>query len=116
MLPPLRETYRKLQLIWADGSYTGHLVDWAAQALGLTLKVVQRSDDTSGFTVLPRRWIIERSFAWLMRSRRLTRDYEARTDSSEAMILWSMAMMMSRRLARRTTTRQQRPRILAQAA
>ncbi|MEU9111557.1 transposase [Streptomyces sp. NPDC048483] len=112
MLPRLRETYRKLRLIWADGSYTGYLVDWAAQALGLALQIIKRSDDTSGFTVLPRRWIIERSFAWLMRSRRLTRDDEARTDSSEAMILWSMTMLMSCRLARRTPTRQQRPRVL----
>lgn len=116
MLPPLRETCRKLKLVWADGSYTGYLVDWAAQTLDLALQVVKRSDDTSGFTVLPRRWVIERSFAWLMRSRRLARDYEARTDSSEAMILWSMTMMMSRRLARRTPTQQQRPRILTRAA
>jgi transposase len=70
----------------------------------------------SGFTVLPRRWIIERTFAWLMRSRRLARDYEARTDSSEAMVLWSMTMMMSRRLARLAPTRQQRPRALTPAA
>ncbi|MFI9780531.1 IS5 family transposase [Streptomyces sp. NPDC051956] len=52
MLPPLRETCRKLKLVWADGSYTGYLVDWAAQALDLALQVVKRSDDTSGFTVL----------------------------------------------------------------
>lgn len=61
----------------------------------------RRSDDASGFTVLPKRWLVERTFAWLMHSRRLARDYEARTDTSEAMIRWSMAMVMSRRLARR---------------
>ncbi|MCE7082941.1 IS5 family transposase [Streptomyces sp. ST2-7A] len=107
MLPTLREAFRKLRLVWADGGYTGHLVDWAAQKLGLTLEVVKRSDDTSGFTVLPRRWVVERTFAWLMRSRRLARDYERRPDSSETMILWSMTMVMSRRLARRTATRPQ---------
>lgn len=61
----------------------------------------QRSDDTSGFTVLPKRWLVERTFAWLMHSRRLARDYETRTDSSEAVIRWSMSMVMSRRLVRR---------------
>ncbi|MEV7025513.1 transposase [Kitasatospora sp. NPDC093558] len=51
--------------------------------------------------VLPKRWLVERTFAWLMRSRRLARDYEGRSDSSEAVIRWSMSMVMSRRLARR---------------
>ncbi|WP_033819226.1 transposase, partial [Kitasatospora sp. MBT63] len=51
--------------------------------------------------VLPKRWLVERTFAWLMHSRRLARDYEKRTDTSEAMIRWSMTMVMSRRLARR---------------
>ncbi|BBC91319.1 MULTISPECIES: transposase [Streptomyces] len=60
-----------------------------------------RSDNTSGFTVLPQRWLVERTFAWLMHSRRLARDYEARTDTSEAVIRRSMSMVMSRRLARR---------------
>nr|WP_234443467.1 transposase [Streptomyces sp. NRRL B-24484] len=63
--------------------------------------MVKRSDDTTGFVVLPKRWLVERTFAWLMRSRRLARDYEARTDTAEAMIWWSMTMVMSRRLARR---------------
>ncbi|MFI6289526.1 IS5 family transposase [Streptomyces sp. NPDC051018] len=107
MLPALREDFRKLRLVWADGGYTGHLVDWAARKLGLVLEVVRRGDDTSGFLVLPRRWVVERTFAWLMRSRRLARDYETLQTSSEALILWSMTMVMSRRLARRTTTRHQ---------
>ncbi|MFE2912252.1 transposase [Kitasatospora indigofera] len=63
--------------------------------------MVNRSDDTSEFVVLPKRWLVERTFAWLMPSRRLARDYEARTDTAEAMILWSMTMVMSHRLARR---------------
>lgn len=50
--------------------------------------------------MLPRRWVVERTFGWLMRSRRLARDYETRTDTSEAMMLWSMTMVMSRRLAK----------------
>lgn len=60
-----------------------------------------RSDDTSGFTVMPKTWLVERTFAWLMRSRHPVRDYEGRTDTSEAVIRWSMSMVMSRRLTRR---------------
>ncbi|MER6103773.1 IS5 family transposase [Streptomyces sp. NPDC001832] len=108
MLSNLPKSFRELRMVWADGGYTGHLVDWAAQELGLRLEVVKRSDDTSGFCVLPRRWVVERSFAWLIRSRRLARDYETEPASSEAVILWSMIMVMSRRLARREAATRQR--------
>ena len=100
LLARLRERHWRLTRVWADGGYTGRLVDFARDVLGLALTVVKRSDDTSGFTVIPKRWLVERTFAWLMRSRRLARDYERRTDSAEAMIWWSMSMVMSRRLAR----------------
>ncbi|WP_405940788.1 transposase [Streptomyces sp. NBC_00207] len=75
----------------------------------LTLQIVQRTDDMSGFVVLPRRWVVERTLSWLMRSRRLARDYETRPESSETAVLWSMTMLMGRRLARhrsRNVTRQ----------
>jgi transposase len=101
LLARLRERYFRLHRVWADGGYTGHLVDFASKALRLALTVVKRSADTSGFVVLPRRWVVERTFAWLMRSRRLARDYETRVESAEAMMLWSMTMVMSRRLAKR---------------
>lgn len=100
LLPRLRQRHWRITRVWADGGYTGQLVDFARQTLHVALTVVKRSDDTSGFTVLPKRWLVERTFAWLMRSRRLARDYERRTDSAEAMIWWSMSMVMSRRLAR----------------
>ncbi|MFJ6760988.1 MULTISPECIES: transposase [unclassified Streptomyces] len=109
MLERLRVRYRKIRLVWADGGYTGRLVDWAKETLRLTLQIVQRTDDMSGFVVLPRRWVVERTLSWLMRSRRLARDYETRPESSEAAVLWSMAMLMGRRLARhrsRNVTRQ----------
>lgn len=110
ILPALRNRFRTLRLVWADSGYTGHLVDWAANTLGLTLEIVKRTDNLHGFHVLPRRWVVERTNAWLMRSRRLARDYETHTASAQAMILWSMTLLMSRRLARRTTTiRQQHP-------
>jgi transposase len=101
LLARLRHRHWRITRVWADGGYTGQLVDFAREALRIALTVVKRSDDTSGFTVLPKRWLVERTFAWLMRSRRLARDYERRTDSAEAMIWWSMATVMSRRLARR---------------
>jgi transposase len=101
LLSRLRQRHWRITRVWADGGYTGRLVDFARDVLRIALTVVKRSDDTSGFTVLPKRWLVERTFAWLMHSRRLARDYEGRTDSAEAMILWSMSAVMSRRLAGR---------------
>ncbi|WP_442738340.1 IS5 family transposase [Streptomyces pseudogriseolus] len=112
LLPSAKSRFRRLARVWADGGYTGHLTDWATQHLGLVLDIVRRSDDIQGFQVLPRRWVVERSFAWLLRSRRLVRDYERRTDTSEAIVLWSMTMLMSRRLAVR---HQQRPALVRAA-
>jgi transposase len=103
MLERLRSRYRKITLVWADGGYTGRLVTWAAEHLRIALTVIKRSDDTHGFTVLPRRWVVERTLGWLMRSRRLARDYETLPTSSEALILWSMTMLMGRRLTRHQT-------------
>ncbi|WP_327437521.1 transposase [Streptomyces sp. WAC05374] len=60
-------------------------------------EVVKRTDDTSGFVVLPRRWVVERTLSWLMRSRRLVRDYETLPAKHEAMVLWSKTMLMSSR-------------------
>ncbi|MEV5144102.1 IS5 family transposase [Streptomyces sp. NPDC052727] len=101
LLPPATGRLRRLARVWADGGYTGHLTDWTSQLLGLVLDIVRRGEDVRGFQALPRRWVVERSFAWLLRSRRLVRDYERRTDTSEAVIRWSMIALMSRRLAAR---------------
>jgi transposase len=113
MLPRLRSRHRRITLVWADGGYSGRLVTWAAEHLGIALTVVKRSDDTRGFTVLPRRWVVERTLGWLMRSRRLARDYETLPASGEALVLWSMTMLMSRRLARRHTEQVTRPHAAA---
>lgn len=99
LLQHLRSLHREITLVWADGGYTGGLVPWCRQKLGLVLQVVKRTDTMEGFVVLPRRWVVERTFAWLMHSRRLARDYETLTATSEAMIQWSMITRMSRRLA-----------------
>jgi transposase len=110
LLTRIRARHRRVRLVWADGSYTGPLADWAAEVLGIALTVVQRKPGARGFTVLPRRWVVERTFGWLMRSRRLARDYETLPASSGAVVHWSMAMLMTRRLARRAAAHPRFPR------
>jgi transposase len=103
LLAVLRERFSTITLVWADGGYAGRLVTWACQVLALTVTIVKRSDDTKGFVVLPRRWVVERTFGWLMRYRRLTRDYERRPEHHEAMVLWATIAIMTRQLARTTS-------------
>ena len=100
LLALLRERFSTITLIWADGGYAGRLVSWARTVLALTLTIVKRSDNTSGFVVLPRRWVVERTFGWLMRYRRLVRDYERRPEHHEAMVLWATVAIMTRQLTR----------------
>ncbi len=95
--------YGRLQVIWADGGYLGALVQWVKQLRPfgkLRLEIVRRCDQTKGFKVLPKRWIVERTFGWLYKSRRLCRDYEVRLDHSEAMIRICMIRLMLKRLAK----------------
>ena len=99
----LLSMYRRIQIIWADGGYLGKLVDWVKQLRPygkLRLEIVRRSDDVKGFKVLPKRWIVERTFGWLVKSRRLCRDYEVLTAHSESMIRLCMIRLMLNRLAR----------------
>jgi putative transposase len=94
--------FGRLQIIWADGGYLGALVRWVKQLRPwgkLRLEIVRRSDQTKGFKVLPKRWIVERTFGWFYKSRRLRTDYEVRPDHSEAMIRICMIRLMVRRLA-----------------
>ena len=91
--------FPRLQLLWADGGYSGKLVDWVRETCGWVLEIVKRSDDVPGFQVLPKRWIVERTFAWLGRYRRLSKDYEALPASGEAWITIAMIHLLVRRLA-----------------
>lgn len=91
---------KKLRRIWVDGTYRGKLLDWAAARIKAVLQPVLRNDDLKGFVVLPKRWIVERTFAWLGHSRRLSKDYERLPESSEAMIYLSMIRIMMARLAK----------------
>jgi putative transposase len=88
---------RKVLLVWADAGYAaGKLATWAA-ALKMTIVIVAKRD-WHVFEVLPRRWVVERTFAWISKHRRTVRDYEHLTASHEAMILWAMIALMTRRL------------------
>ena len=90
----------RVRLVWADAGYqASRLTTWAS-ALHITLQIVRRPDDLHTFQVLPRRWVVERTFAWISKHRRTVRDYERLPASHEAMILWAMTDIMTRRLAR----------------
>lgn len=100
LLAALRARFSTIRHIWADGGYAGRLVRWATSVLSFGVEVVKRTDDLAGFQVLPRRWVVERTFAWISKRRRCVRDYEALPEHHETMVHIAMIMTMSRRLAR----------------
>jgi len=105
----------RLRHLWADSAYGGKLIGWVAAFAGWVLEVVRRTDqqhgptartnstdqqkEVKGFVLLPRRWVVERTFGWLTKFRRLVRDYEETTPSSEAWVRLAMINVMVRRLA-----------------
>lgn len=90
---------QRLLKIYADGRYGGSLPGLVQNLAGWELEVVEKPSDQKGFVVLPKRWIVERTFAWLGKYRRLSKDYEFLPDSSEAMIRWAMVNRMLHCLA-----------------
>lgn len=88
-----------ITLVWADGGYAGKLVAYAKQYCRMLLEIVRKPEGQRTFEVLPRRWVVERTLSWLVRCRRLDRDYERLPEHSEAMVKWSMIGLMARRLA-----------------
>jgi putative transposase len=96
-------SFPRLRLIWADGAYAGYLISWLCaltQSVGSwVLEIVKRPAEARGFVLLPRRWVVERTFAWLCKYRRLSKDYEETARSSEAWIYVVMTHIMVRRLA-----------------
>jgi transposase len=100
LLTALRARFGTIVLVWADGGYAGRLIRWATHVLGFTVEIVKRTDDLTGFRVLPRRWVVERTFGWISKHRRCVRDYETRADHHEAVVHLAMIKLMSRRLAR----------------
>jgi putative transposase len=91
--------FPRLQRIWADQGYKAHFVEWARAIGGWVVDIVVRPEGVTGFRVLPRRWVVERTFAWLGRCRRLSKDYEGLPETSEAWIRIAMIHLMIKRLA-----------------
>lgn len=90
----------RIKLIWADGGYAGKLVDWARTSVNIVLRIVKRTDDVTGFVLLPRRWVVERTLAWTAGHRRCVRDYERLPEHHEGMVRWTMIRITSLRLAK----------------
>lgn len=99
VLKEVAERFPRLKKVWADGGYAGQLVEQVKEWGKWVLEIVKKSDGLQGFQVLPHRWIVERTFAWLGRYRRLSKDYEATTETSETMIRLAMIRLMLGRLA-----------------
>ncbi len=101
LLAGLKPFVPRLKKIWADGAYTGEkLAGWCKERGGWELQIVERSADTEGFAVLPHGWIVERTLSWLMRNRRLSKDYERKVQTSETFIELAMSRLILRRMAR----------------
>jgi transposase len=100
LLAALRTCFPTVARVWADGGYTGHLVNWASTVLRLAVDIVNKLAGQTGFQPLPRRWVVERTFSWINRCRRTVRDYERLPEHHAAMIQWAMVIIMTRRLAR----------------
>ena len=93
--------------VFADQGFAGRLVDWARDILRTTLEIVRKPADQQGFSVISRRWVVERTLAWLTACRRLARDYERLPEVSEAIIRWAAIAGMARRITRGRPARRQ---------
>lgn len=97
VLARCKERFPRLSLIWVDGAYAGELVEWAKQEGDWTVEIVAKPKDQKGFVVLPRRWVVERTFAWLGRNRRLSKEYDLLPETSETWIYAAMTHLMLKR-------------------
>ena len=101
---------RRVRHLFADGGFAGVLVDWARTLLKTTVEIVRKPQGQKGFAVIPRRWAVERTFAWITSYRRLARDYERHPATAEAIIRWAAINTMTRRIARGTPATRSGPR------
>jgi transposase len=100
LLASVRSAFPWLRHVFADSAYAGDKLKGALEDLGnWTIEIVKRSDLAKGFVLLPRRWVVERTLAWLNRNRRLAKDFEATTESSVTWLFIASVKLMSRRLA-----------------
>ena len=106
----LRDLCKRIKLVWADGGYRGEdLLDLARDVMNWVWEVVMRSDNTNGFVVIPRRWVVERTFSWLYQARRLSKDYEKTTQNSEAMVYLAMIRINLNRFLNGFLVKDERP-------
>jgi putative transposase len=94
----------RLERVWADGGYAGKLIVWVSCFCQWVLEIVKRNDDVKGFKLLPKRWVVERTFSWLSNYRRLSKHYEYWNETGEAMIQVAMIHIMLRRLTKKTAS------------
>jgi putative transposase len=94
----MKGSCKKIRRIWADGGYRGEFVNWVSENFRFVLEIILRKEEQKGFVLLPRRWVVERTFAWLSNHRRLSKDYERETQTSETFIYLAMTRLMLRRL------------------
>jgi putative transposase len=99
VLKNLKQSFPWLKVIFGDGGYAGDLERWVFENLRCKLEIVKRGHNVSSFKVLPKRWVVERTFAWLDKSRRLAKDWEYLLSTSESLIKFSLISLMQRRLA-----------------
>jgi putative transposase len=100
LLKRARARGRRLALVWADNAYNGDWRHWAARDLAVTVQVVGQPAGQQGFQALPRRWVVERTHAWITRRRRCARDYERLPAHHAAMVQWAAIIQMTRRAAK----------------
>lgn len=99
MIARLFELLQSVKIIWADGAYNGYeLYAWVLAQFECVLQIVRKQEGVKGFHVLPRRWVVERTFAWLGRSRRLSKDYERKSTSSEAQVYLASGRLLLRQI------------------
>ena len=98
IMEPLFTEFGSVKRIWADWGYSGSLAEWVKESAACVLEIVSRPADAEGFVVLPRRWVVERTFAWLGRFRRMSKDYERLGSTSERLIEIAMIHLMLKRL------------------
>jgi putative transposase len=96
-------SWPRMQRVWADGGYAGKLIAWVFGLCQWILEIVKRNDDVKGFKLLPKRWVVERTFSWLSNYRRLSKHYEYWDETGEAMIHLAMIHLMLRRLTKKQT-------------
>ncbi len=100
LLNKCKSIFVRIKMIWADSGYSGALVEWVKKRFNIELEIVKRDPNKKGFHLLKRRWVVERTFGWLNKCRRLSKDYEVLPRNSESFIYLAMISLMTKRISR----------------